>query len=483
MTDTQLTALIKELVKQPKESEWIEFKHNYHSAEEIGERISALANSACLHNQSYGYLVFGIKDKTHEIIGTTFSVKSHKKGKEELEHWLVNRLDPKIDFRTHEFEFSEGVKISLFVIPAADNRPVEFMHKPSIRIGSYTRNLGDFPEKAGRIWRKSEIRPLQDIYCKENVTASEVVDLLNTQVYFDLLKLPYPTTREGVIDKFLSENLISRNKGIFNITKLGAILLAKNLDDFEDIGRKAVRVIVYKGKNKIKTEREQIGQKGYAVGFEGMINWINGQLPANEEIGRAFRENTRMYPEIAIRELVANALIHQDFTEKGFPMIEIFSDRIEISNPGLPLITPERFIDEYVSRNERLADIMRRMGICEEKGSGIDKVIFNNELYQLPAVNFVVSEKRTRVSLFSYKELNDLDKKDKIQACYQHACLKYVSNDQMTNQSLRERFQIEEHNSAIASRILKETLKEGLIKEEDPSSNSRKYKKYIPFWA
>jgi ATP-dependent DNA helicase RecG len=190
-----------------------------------------------------------------------------------------------------------------------------------------------------------------------------------------------------------------------------------------------------------------------------------------------------MYPEIAIRELVANALIHQDFDEKGFPMIEIFKDRIEISNPGIPMITPERFIDEYISRNEKLADVMRRMGICEEKGSGIDKVIFNNEIYQLPAVNFIVSEKRTRVTLYSYKELNDLDKKDKIRACYQHACLKYVSNDKMTNQSLRERFQIEEQNAATASRILKETLKEGLIKEDDPSSNSRKYKKYIPFWA
>ena len=135
---------------------------------------------------------------------------------------------------------------------------------------------------------------------------------------------------------------------------LASLLRPKNLDEFEEVGRKAVRVIVYKGKNKIDTIREQIGKRGYAVGFEGLIDWINGQLPANEEIGRAFRSETRMYPEIAIRELVANAIIHQDFSEKGFPMIEIFSDRIEISNPGIPLITPQRFIDEYVSRNERL---------------------------------------------------------------------------------------------------------------------------------
>lgn len=130
-----------------------------------------------------------------------------------------------------------------------------------------------------------------------------------------------------------------------------------------------------------------------------------------------------------------------------------------------------------------MADVLRRFGICEEKGSGIDKVIYYNELFQLPAVNFIVSEKRTRITLFSYKDLNQLDKEDKIRACYQHSCLKYVSNDKMTNQTLRERFQIEEQNSAIASRIIKETVKAGFIKEEDPESNSRKHRKYIPFWA
>lgn len=157
-----------------------------------------------------------------------------------------------------------------------------------------------------------------------------------------------------------------------------------------------------------------------------------------------------------IRELVANAIIHQDLNEKGFPMIEIFTDRIEISNPGVPEIMPERFIDSYYSRNE---------------------------LYQLPPIDFNVDEKRTKVSVFAYKELNKLDKKEKSRACYQHACLQYVSNDKLTNESLRERFGIEERNAAIASRIIKECFIDGLIKEDDPDSKSRKFKKYIPFWA
>ena len=164
-------------------------------------------------------------------------------------------------------------------------------------------------------------------------------------------------------------------------------------------------------------------------------------------------------------------------------MIEIYSDRIEISNPGVPLIKTERFIDEYVSRNDLLADLMRRMGFCEEKGSGMDKVIYNTELFQLPAINIQEQQHRTVITMYTYKQLSETDKDERIRACYQHACLKYVSNEKMTNQTLRERFAIEPQNSAVASRIIKDALLACAIKEDDPESNSKKYKKYIPFWA
>jgi len=481
MTNQQLVDLINDLVKQPHESEWVEFKLNFHSVEEIGQDISALANGACVHNQPFGYLVFGIEDKTHIIKGTTFKAKSHKKGNEDLEHWLVNRLNPRIDFVVYEFNYDEARRISIYIIPATKNQPVEFLNQAHIRISTITRKLNEFPDKQAKIWKKDSL-PFEKEIAKDNLNASDITKYLSTETYFDLLKLPYPSSQEGVIDKFLEEGLVIRNRS-YSITKLGALLFAKNLKDFESVHRKSIRVIVYKGVNKVETEREQIGVKGYALGFEGLVDWINSQLPANEEIGKALRSETRMYPEIAIRELVANALIHQDLTERGFPMVEIFTDRIEISNPGTPLVRPDRFIDAYISRNEKLADLMRRLGFCEEKGSGVDKVIFYNELYQLPPINVIVAENRTRVSMFSYKILNDLDKKEKIRACYQHACLKYVSNEKMTNQSLRERFKIEDQNAAIASRIIRDALEEKVVKEDDPENKSRKYASYIPIWA
>lgn len=147
MKESQLIELVNDLVKQPKESEWVEFKLNYHSPDKIGERLSALSNGACLHNINNGYLVFGVEDKTHAIKGTSFNPKITTKGKEELENWLVNRLNPRIDFRVYQFNYNSEIKLVVFVIPAASNKPVAFLNTSYIRVGSYTRKLIDFPEK------------------------------------------------------------------------------------------------------------------------------------------------------------------------------------------------------------------------------------------------------------------------------------------------------------------------------------------------
>jgi len=218
MTQQQLIELINELVKQSNETEWVEFKLNFHSPEEIGERLSALSNGACIQNQPFGYLVFGVEDKTHLIKGTTFKAKSHKKGKDDLEHWLISRLNPKIDFHVYEFNYDTERRISLYVIPSAKNQPVEFLHQAYIRINSITRKLNQFPEKQAKIWKKDTI-PFEKEIAKDSLNASDIIKYLSTETYFDLMKLPYPSTQQGVIDKFLSEGLIIKNKG-YAITKL-----------------------------------------------------------------------------------------------------------------------------------------------------------------------------------------------------------------------------------------------------------------------
>lgn len=312
----------------------------------------------------------------------------------------------------------------------------------------------------------------------------KVVQLLDTQSYFDLLHLPYPVNRAGVLERLESAKLIQCQDGRWTITNLGAILFAKKLEQFDRMARKAARVIVYEGKNKLKTKLDKLGTKGYAVGFQGLVEFIYGLVPSNEVIEHALRREVKMFPEIAVRELVANALIHQDFTQTGTSvMIEIYDDRMEISNPGKPFISPDRFIDEYQSRNERLADLMRRLGICEEKGSGVDKVVQAAEVFQLPAPDFRVGEKMTSAILFSYKVFEGMDRNDRIRATYQHCCLRYVMNEKMTNQSLRERFNLSEKKAEAVSRAIRDSVKAGKIKVNDPEQASLRYRSYIPFWA
>ncbi len=482
MTEQEQNKIVERLLKLPKECEWVEFKLNLKSEEEIGKYISALSNGAYLQNEPFGYLVFGINNSL-SIEGTTFCPLQHKIGNEELEHWLLQRVSPRVEMQIFEITYHEK-KLVIFQIQAANGQPTCFSHCDYIRVGSITRPLKDFPEKERKIWANKPRGIFENGVAIEVESESDVIKLLDTQCYFDLLKTPYPSNRDAVIEKFISEKFIKRYHGGYVITNLGALLFAKNLAEFESLTYRAPRVIHYKGKNKLETMRDKDGKFGYALGFYRLIKYINSQLPSNEVIGVALRETKLMYPEIAVRELVANALVHQDFCEKGSsPMIEIYNDRIEISNPGLPLIPTDRFIDEYQSRNELLSSVMRRLGVCEKKGSGIDKVVFNIELYQLPAYDVQLQEKHTKVILYAYQKFSDMDKKDRIRACYQHACLKYITNDKMTNQSLRKRLAIDEKNYPMVSKIFRETLDAGLIKESDPNNISKKLSSYIPIWA
>lgn len=164
-------------------------------------------------------------------------------------------------------------------------------------------------------------------------------------------------------------------------------------------------------------------------------------------------------------------------------MIEMYNDRIEISNLGIPPIEIDRFIDGYKSRNERLSDIMRRLHIFEGRGSGIDKVITEVEINQLPAPDFRADDLKTTAILFAHKDFSDMGKKDRIRACYQHCCLLYVSHQKMSNQSLRERFCVQESVAATISLIIRATKEAGLIKPDDSETNSTRYATYLPYWA
>jgi predicted HTH transcriptional regulator len=476
--------LVDELRAQRSEREWFEFKENKADPEDIGEYISALSNGAALVGQPRGFIVWGVHDASREVVGTTFSPREAKVGNEDLESWLSHMLSPRVDFTIHEHEV-RGRRVVIFEIPAALHTPVRFRSDEFIRVGSYNKKIRDYPEKERALWRILARSNFEDGIGADDVSADQVVDLLDYPTYFTMSKRPLPTDRDAIIESLLAERFVARaGRDRYGITNLGAILFARRLSDV-GLARKGVRAVIYKGVDRTETVREQTGYRGYAIGFENLINFINDNTPLREIIGQAIRTERRMFPEIAIRELTANALIHQDFRLTGTgPMVEIFSDRVEITNPGVPLMDVRRLLDlPPQSRNDSVGAMMRRLGICEERGTGIDKVISSVELAQLPAPEFRVTDNHTRVILFAHRKLRAMSREDRIRACYQHAALLYVSSHQLTNATLRERLGIASANYAMASRIIAETVDAGLIKAYDPTNRSKKHARYVPFWA
>ena len=488
MDNDALIALLKELLYTSGESEWLEFKRNFVDHKDIGEYLSCLANSALLRGHERAYLIWGVDNDTRKVVGTQFSPKSEKIGNQELEHWLTLHLKPRIEFVLHEFYYN-SLRVSMIeIFPPIDNI-VYFNNIAYIRVASNKTKLLECPEKEKRLYAILSGRCFEYLCAMRGQSADAVIALIDYPAYFEMSGQTLPTNKEGILDRLESDGIVKReNSENYSITNLGAIMWAKQLDRFESVRRKAVRVVFYEGTNRATISSEYPGKadnRGYANGISDLISFIYDRIPKQEPIEHALRKEQKMFPDLAIRELVVNALIHQDFGISGTgPMIEVFADRIEIKNPGTPIGELQRFSGcSPISRNESLAAGMRRVRICEEAGGGLEKVVVEVEACQLPGPEIDISDDHTRVILFSHKSLSQMSKEDRVRTCYIHACLCHSNSLQMSNASLRRRLSIPERKRYEASKIITNTVEADLIKLYDPSNKAKKLAKYVPFWA
>ena len=487
MDNTRILALIDDLRAASVETACVEFKENNFAPAVIGKYISALANAAVLADRNFAYLIWGIRDVDHAVTGTHFDPDSAKCQGQPLAFWLAQRLDPDVAFTFQIVAHPDG-RLVLLEIPAATASPVAFERVAYIRIGSATPRLSDYPGRQKALWNKLQPYLWESGIATHFLGEDDVLARIDYASYFDLTDQPLPTDRSGIFDRLSQDQIIVPDVGgRWNITNLGAILFAKCLDDFDlRIARKAVRFTAYNGTGRTDMVTHRHDEpRGYATGFAGLADYIDRLLPRNEQIGKAFRTEHPLFPSIAIRELVVNALIHQDMTITGAgPSIELFSNRLEITNPGKPLISPDRFIDSPPrSRNEALAAFMRRMKLCEEQGTGIDKVVAAVERYQLPPPDFRVGDggiEATCGVLFAPRRFADMTVEERIRACYQHAVLKFLNGESMKNSSLRARFGIVPRNAAQVSQVIRRARDRKLIKAQDPAHPQSGY---VPFWA
>ncbi len=481
--------LIDALCALPSETTWLEFKANNFKPDMIGEDISALANSAVLAERSCSYMIWGIDDTTHTIVGTIENLQSVKAGdkegtKEELSNWLTHMLSPNTEFSSRSVDY-DGRNVLIIEIQKPLGQPSTFKKEEYIRVGSYTRKLRDLPAMKAQLWDRLRNTNFEMQNAKHDLTLNEAFGLIDYSAYFKLRRLPLPSDNESIAHYLLEENILThQDNGKYTITNLGGITLARDLSSFPRLERKAIRIVKYEGSSRVRMLKEVILDKGYAICMEEALTYIYAMTPTSEDIKGVYRETEFAYPPTAIREVLANALIHQDLTVTGAgTTIEIFDARIEVTNPGIPLVDINRIIDNPPkSRNEKLSRLMRRFNLCEELGTGWDKIVTETEAMQLPAPKMVTYAENTRVVLYSNIPFTMIPREEKLRAVYQHSSIRYLQNDAMTNKTLRERFGLPDSYSASISRLIKEAVKEQLIKPLDEATSNR-YIRYIPAWA
>jgi ATP-dependent DNA helicase RecG len=473
--------LEKSLGKVPTELNEIDWKESLSpNNDKLCQHISAFSNLP-----GGGFLVFGINNKTAEIIGVDRSASDLIVDK--LASLCRDSVSPLVRL-DHSIETFRGKELLFVHIIESAVKPVHLFGKTIedsfIRSGGTTRKASR--QDVGALMLNSKSPTWEELHASKLLSDIEVITLLEYDKILELLGNPIPTDLKEIMRWLQDEKMVVDGKGYY-ITNFGAISSAKDLTKFDGLTRKSVRLIKYEGKNKAGASKEFPGQKGYAIGFEGLITFIQGLLNDSEVIRNSLRVNTSIYPVIALRELAANILIHQDFTIKGSgPMIEIFDDRIVFTSPGKLL--PSKTIDRLIrttpeSRNEVLASAFRRYHICEERGSGFEKAVINIELFGLPPLKFEEHENFFVVTMFSPRKFAEMSNEERIEACYQHSIIEYYGNGGFNNASLRKRLGMNDKQASQVSLLIKEAIDAGKIKPKDDDNVSKKFSLYVPYWA
>jgi predicted HTH transcriptional regulator len=224
------------LVALPKETEWVEFKHNNDNPQEIGEYLSALANSAALCGKDAGFLVWGVEDGTHQPVGTTADPCRKKIGNEELENWLAHLLRPRVDVRFHELNHA-GHRFVMLRVQSAIGSPVAFQGIEWIRIGCTKKKLKDHPGREQQLWAALARSCFEKGLAATGKNADEVLDLLDYPKFFELSRQKLPSSKSGILERLSVDRLVNSHGGdYFDITNLGAVLFARDLTHFETLG-------------------------------------------------------------------------------------------------------------------------------------------------------------------------------------------------------------------------------------------------------
>lgn len=425
--ETALDALHRSIQPVPQELNEIDWKGELSSkTDRLAQHICAFANLS-----GGGFLVFGISDDAEfeELDKATIEETTKKLG-----NIAKNNLAWSIQLEHAVLEY-EGHALLFIRIPEQQNKPVYLrgrdIYEAYIRSAGHTVKMSR--EQVHEMLALSHGLTFEKRVARSAVMDETVLELLDYEKLYELIDKRIPQNKSRIMDQMCEFGMIERKDDRYDILNLGAILFARKLKDF-GLENKEVIVRKYSGTNNLVMELEYKMSVGYAVGFEDIVDTVM-RFTSKEKI-EVRRESVPTYPRVAVREFAANLKVHQDFAIKGMPItIEIFANRLVITNPGYSLNDVNRLIDlPPHSRNEQMAQLMLQLGLCERRGSGVDRAVEAMEKMLLPAYKAENGSDFTRVTLYPKKSVSDLTKEERIEACYQHCCLAYADNETMNNQ-------------------------------------------------
>ena len=351
---------LSELIKND-ECEWIEYKENWFDRDELGTYISAMSNAAAFHGEDCAYFIWGVKDKTREIVGTDFNYDKDIKN-EPIKHYLARLLNPSISFNFETFYFDDK-KVVCLTIPAAKRIITEFNKERYIRIGSSKEIFRKYPE------REIDLA----VILRNGLPTIINTESRNQNLTFTELKSYYVAK-----DAFINLNTFEENLSLFVPGTKKYNELAFILSNENDI---TCRVSIFSGKRKSDNQYalNDFGRKCILITIDQILTYIESfNITKLDESNRVLeRKDINLFDSVCLREALLNAFIHNDWVDLNAPMISIFEDRIEIlSYGGLPSKqTKVGFLaGKSKPRCIELAEIFLQLRISERSGRGVNKI-------------------------------------------------------------------------------------------------------------
>ena len=381
--------LLETLLSYKDEYEWLDFKENWFSKDEIGEYISAIANGAALCGKEFGYIVWGVNDATKEVVGTTVNFNKDIDN-EPYKHYLARNLTPKISFETIEFKYNEA-RIVMLIIPQSKSIVTKFKNEAFIRIGSSKEKLSKYPE-----WEIKLNNTLVNGYPTiVNVAAPDYAQELTFEKLFMYYGAKGLTLRHDTFEKTLK---LKNKDNKYNI--MAYILSDQN--EISGIDKSAPLYSVKEfGNTCILYSMDKILEYGDAINI----------IQADERNRISERIDVPLFDYEAYHEAILNAFIHNKWLTLNGPQISIFTDRIEIlSHGGLAL---DQDVDGFYSGasipvNEILASIFLQLRISERSGRGVPKIVskYGKDAIKIEKNRIVVTIPFNKINVNSFEITN-----------------------------------------------------------------------------